>query len=53
MAGGMGLLAMCDMAVASDTTQFGLPEVKVGVFPMQVLAVLQNLVPPRSLRECA
>ena len=51
MAGGMGLLAMADMAVASDTAQFGLPEVKVGVFPMQVLAVLQTLVHARTLRE--
>lgn len=51
MAGGMGLLAMADMAVAVDTAQFGLPEVKVGVFPMQVLAVLQPLVPQRLLRE--
>ena len=37
MAGGMGLLAMCDMAVASSHAVFGLPEVKVGVFPAQVL----------------
>jgi methylglutaconyl-CoA hydratase len=51
VAGGMGLLAIADMAVASDTAQFGLPEVKVGVFPMQVLAVLQGLVHPRILRE--
>src|SRR5246500_4569324 len=34
MAGGMGLLCMTDMAVASDHAIFGLPEVKVGVFPM-------------------
>ena len=33
MAGGMGLLAMTDMAVASDDAVFGLPEVKVGLFP--------------------
>lgn len=51
MAGGMGLLAMCDMAVAVDQAIFGLPEVKVGVFPMQVLSVLQDLVPPRVLNE--
>ncbi len=51
MAGGMGLLAMCDMAVAADHAIFGLPEVKVGVFPMQVLSVLQDLVPPRVLNE--
>lgn len=51
MAGGMGLLCMADMAVASDNALFGLPEVKVGVFPMQVLSLLQNLVPQRVMRE--
>lgn len=51
MAGGMGLMAMCDMAVASDKAIFGLPEVKIGVFPAQVLAVLQNLVSRRVLNE--
>ncbi len=51
MAGGMGLLAMCDLAVASSHAVFGLPEVKVGVFPAQVLSVLQHLVPRRKLAE--
>ena len=51
MAGGMGLLSMCDMAVAADHSIFGLPEVKVGVFPMQVLSVLQHLIPSRTLYE--
>ena len=51
MAGGMGLLCMADMAVAADTASFGLPEVKVGVFPMQVLSLLKDLVPPRIVRE--
>jgi enoyl-CoA hydratase/carnithine racemase len=51
MAGGMGLLAMCDMAVAATHATFGLPEVKVGVFPAQVLSVLQHLVPRRRLAE--
>jgi enoyl-CoA hydratase/carnithine racemase len=51
LAGGMGLLAMCDMAVASDGAQFGLPEVKVGLFPMQVLALLRRIVVPRVLDE--
>jgi len=49
MAGGMGLLAMCDMAVAASHAKFGLPEVKVGLFPMQVLSVLQHLIPRRVL----
>ncbi len=51
MAGGMGLMSMCDMAVASTHAIFGLPEVKVGVFPAQVLAVLQHLIPRRTLVE--
>lgn len=51
MAGGMGLLAMCDMAVAASHSVFGLPEVKVGVFPAQVLSVLQHLIPRRMLME--
>jgi enoyl-CoA hydratase/carnithine racemase len=51
MAGGMGLLAMCDMAVAARSAVFGLPEVKVGVFPAQVLSVLQHLIPRRKLAE--
>jgi len=51
VAGGMGLLAACDLAVTSDRATFGLPEVKVGLFPMQVLSVLRRLVPARLLAE--
>jgi methylglutaconyl-CoA hydratase len=53
MAGGMGLLCMTDMAVAADHAIFGLPEVKVGVFPMQVLSLLQAIAPPRLINEWA
>lgn len=51
MAGGMGLLSMCDMAVASEEAKFGLPEVKVGMFPMQVAAVIQHQLPRRKFAE--
>ena len=51
MAGGMGLVCMTDMAVAAEHAIFGLPEVKVGVFPMQVLSLLQNIAPPRLVAE--
>jgi methylglutaconyl-CoA hydratase len=51
LAGGMGLFGMCDMAVACDTARFGLPEVKIGLFPMQILTVLQGLIPLRVLNE--
>jgi enoyl-CoA hydratase/carnithine racemase len=51
LAGGMGLFAMCDMAVAAEHANFGLPEVKIGVFPAQVLSVLQHLAGPRHIAE--
>src|SRR4030088_1221967 len=53
MAGGMGLLCMTDMAFAADHVTFGLPEVKVGVFPMQVMSLLQSIAPRRLINECA
>ena len=53
MAGGMGMLGMCDMAIASDHAIFGMPEVKIGVFPMMIMAVLQRLIPYRKLYEMA
>jgi enoyl-CoA hydratase/carnithine racemase len=51
MAGGMGIMGMCDMAMAASHAVFGLPEVKVGLFPAQVLSVLGNLLPRRVLAE--
>ncbi|WP_293660254.1 enoyl-CoA hydratase/isomerase family protein [Rhodoferax sp. OV413] len=51
LAGGMGLLSMCDMAVAASHASFGLPEVKLGLFPAQVLTALQHLIPRRVLSE--
>ncbi len=51
MAGGMGLLGMVDLAIASSGAVFGLPEVRIGLFPMQACALLQDLVPRRVLRE--
>src|SRR3982075_316037 len=51
MAGGMGLLCMTDMAVAADHVVFGLPEGKVGVFPMQGMSLLQSITPRRLINE--
>jgi len=53
LAGGMGLLAMADLAVAADSARFGLPETRVGLFPFQVMSLLLDLVPRRKLREWA
>ncbi len=51
VAGGMGMLGICDLAIAAEHARFGLPEAKVGVFPMQVLVYLRHLVGARHLNE--
>jgi len=51
MAGGMGLLGLCDIAVTADHALFGMPEVKIGMFPQQILSVLRPLMHERDLYE--
>jgi enoyl-CoA hydratase/carnithine racemase len=51
VAGGMALMALCDLAVVADHARFGLPEARVGVFPMQVLVYLRKMIPPRIVNE--
>lgn len=53
VAGGMALLAMCDLAVAAEHARFGLPEVKVGVFPVQVAVYLRHTLTRAQLAELA
>lgn len=54
MAGGIGLLCACDMAVATDDARFGTPEAGIGVFPMMILTYMLRIVPRRKLFEmCA
>ncbi len=51
VAGGMALMALCDLAVVAEHARFGLPEAKVGVFPMQVLVYLRKMIAPRHVNE--
>lgn len=53
LAGGMGLLALADIAIAADHAKFGLPESKIGLFPFQVMSLLLDLAPRRKIREWA
>jgi len=53
LAGGLGLVAACDLAYAADHARFGLPEVRVGVFPMMVASELLSRIPRRRLQEMA
>ena len=53
LAGGLGVLSLCDMAVAADHARFGLPEVNIGLFPVLIVASLRRLLPSRVLTEMA
>jgi len=50
-AGGMGLAGMCDVIVAVKDAQFAMPEVKVGLFPMIIVAQLSRSIPRKYLLE--
>jgi enoyl-CoA hydratase/carnithine racemase len=47
-AGGFLLVAGVTFAIGSDAATFSLPEVRRGLFPFQVLASLQQLMPTRQ-----
>ncbi len=51
VAGGMGLMSLCDLAVVADHARFGLPEARVGVFAMQVLVYLRKMLHARHINE--
>jgi len=50
LAGGCGLAAGCDLVVASDDAVFGLPEIKIGLLPLMVMApILRSVGRKRGL----
>jgi enoyl-CoA hydratase/carnithine racemase len=53
LAGGLGLIAASDIAIASDEAQFGLPEVAVGLAPLVVTAPLIQAIGVRALNYLA
>lgn len=44
LAGGCGLAAGCDLVIAADDAVFGLPEIKVGLLPLVVMAPILRAV---------
>lgn len=48
-AGGFFFLAGCNIVVAQDDIKFGLPEVKRGIYPFQVMAALLKVMPARKV----
>lgn len=51
LGGGLGLAASCHFVIAAESAQLGTPEVLRGLFPMQIMAVLEHLVPRRKLLD--
>lgn len=50
LAGGLGVALACDLLVAADDAQFGTPEVRVGLWPYVISALLtEHLGPKRAL----
>ncbi len=48
LAGGFGLACACDMIVASDDSQFGTPEINVGLWPYMITVPLLRSMPPKT-----
>jgi enoyl-CoA hydratase/carnithine racemase len=50
LAGGLGLVAACDLVIAADTAQFGTTEIAVGLWPMMITAeIVRNVGRKRAL----
>jgi enoyl-CoA hydratase/carnithine racemase len=49
MGGALGLVASADFAIAAGSAVLGTPEVRRGLFPMMIMAVLARVVPRRKL----
>ena len=50
-AGGVGLVAACDIAVAADTTTFAFTEVRIGVVPAIIAVTVLPRLLPRAAHE--
>ncbi|MGA9769860.1 MAG: enoyl-CoA hydratase-related protein [Blastocatellia bacterium] len=51
LAGGCGLATACDIVLATESTQFGYPEVNIGFIPAMVMAILRRSVSEKRAFE--
>ncbi|HXG93968.1 MAG TPA: enoyl-CoA hydratase-related protein [Blastocatellia bacterium] len=51
LAGGCGLATACDIVLASESAQFGYPEVNIGFIPAMVMAILRRSVSEKRAFE--
>lgn len=51
LGGGCEVVAACDIVIASDRSRFGLPEIKLGVFPPVAAILLPIVIGEKRARE--
>ncbi|HKR21666.1 MAG TPA: enoyl-CoA hydratase/isomerase family protein, partial [Pyrinomonadaceae bacterium] len=51
LGGGCELVAACDIVIASERSRFGVPEIKLGVFPPVATILLPMLIGEKRARE--
>ena len=51
LAGGFGLMLACDLVIAADDAQIGMPEVNIGLWPFMISAVIQRDLPRKLALE--
>lgn len=51
LAGGFGLMLACDLVVASERAEMGMPEVNIGLWPFMVTAVVKRDLPRKVAFE--
>ena len=51
LAGGIGVAAGCDVVLASENAQFGMPEVERGLWPFMVSALLTRHMSPKHAMD--
>jgi len=48
---GFELVIFSDLAIASESSKFGLPEIRMGLFPAFACNILQRCIPPKRAAE--
>lgn len=51
LAGGFGLACATDFAIVADHARLGVPEARIGIFPMMILPYMLRTIPRRKLLE--
>ena len=51
LAGALGLALACDLVIATEHVRFGTPEIRVGLFPFMIMALIYRNVPRKHVAE--